>query len=187
MTDPLRENIRIDKGVKRPRYKHKLVSPKADLGTWKIPDGLDPDEVLAEYLAASTTSSIAARYNLSRKALVGWLREKRPEQWKHVQVLRALIQKEDSEEGLEIAHDALSLARARELLRASQFSLERLDSQTWGQKQELTVQVDHRYQVEVGLFESALELVKSMRGIAPAQPKEIIDLQIDTKQQSDPK
>ena len=46
MTDPLRENIRIDKGVKRPRlgttYKHKPVSPKADLGTWKIPEGLDP-------------------------------------------------------------------------------------------------------------------------------------------------
>ena len=184
MTDPLRENIRIDKGVKRPRYKHKPVSPKADLGTWKIPEGLDPDEVLVEYLAAATTSSIAQRYGLSRKALVGWLREKRPEQWKRVQVLRALVQKEDSEEGLEIAPDALSLARAREVLKASQFSLERLDPQTWGQSQQVEIKVDHRYQVEAGLFESALELIKSMRGVAPAQPKEIIDLPTDAAQQN---
>ena len=168
MADPLRENIRIDKGVKRPRYKHK--PPKyprlADRGTWKIPETLDPDEVLAEYLAAVTTSSIAARYNVSRKALVGWLREKRPEQWKRVQVLRALIRKEDSEEGLEVANDSLSLARARELLKASQFDLERLDPSTWGQSQQVEIKVDHRYQVEAGLFESALELIKSMRGVA---------------------
>ena len=172
MTDPLRENIRIDKGVKRPRYKHKPVSPKADLGTWKIPEGLDPDEILAEYLASPSTSLIAARYGVSRKAMVAWLRETRPELWKRVQILRALVRKEDSDEGLETANDALSLARAREMLKSAQFDLERLDSQTWGQKQEVNVQVDHRYQVEAGLFESALELVKSMRGVALQPPIE---------------
>lgn len=181
MADPLRENTRIDKGVKRPRYQHKPVSPKADLGTWKIPDDLDVDEVLAEYLAASTTSSIAARYGLSRKALVGWLREKRPDQWKRVQVLRALVQKEDSEEGLENANDALSLARARELLRASQFSLERLDSQTWGQRVEQVIEVNHNLLVDQSLVEDARELMKSIRG----ESHKIIDLQPDAVQQED--
>ena len=167
-------HIRIDEGIARgPRpakNPHKLKSPKADLGTWVIPKDLDPDEVLAEYLAAHTTSSIAARYGLSRKALVGWLREQRPEQWKRVQVLRALIRKEDGDEQIETAPDALSLARARELLKSAQFDLERLDPNTWGQKQEINTVIDHRVIIEHSLGESALTLFESMRGITVDQP-----------------
>jgi len=37
-----------------------------------------------------------------------------------------------------MAWSKLSLQRAREQLRGSQFDLERLDSGTWGQKQEIT-------------------------------------------------
>ena len=168
MTDPLRENVRIDKGLRRPRNKLKPISPQADLGTWKIPDNLDPDEVLAEYLAAATTSSIAARYGLSRKALVGWLRDKRPAAWKRVQVIRDLADKEDGRDGIAGAPDALSLARARELLKSGQWDLERLDSANYGPKQEVV---------------HTLQPVFIINTAALPQANTIIDVEPDAQQQ----
>src|SRR3990167_1408028 len=97
-------NIRIDEGIKRgPRkvYKHRRRSPKADLGSWSIPEGLDAQEVINRYLTEETTSQVATQYGLSRKALVKWLRETAPDQWKQVQVIRALCRKDDGDEGIE--------------------------------------------------------------------------------------
>lgn len=180
-------HIRIDEGVKRgPRYKHKLPrrSPKADLGTWVIPADLNPDTVIERYLTESTTSQIAAQYGLSRKALVRWLREQRPKQWNQVQVIRALCRIEDAENGIDCACDALSLARARESLKAGQWTAERLDSANYGQQITQTIEVNHHITVDQALIEDARELMKSMRG-AIAQPSQIIDLQPDAGQQSD--
>lgn len=137
---------RIDKGIKR-TYSHKPRSPKADLGSWVIPSTLDPREVLDRYLTESTTSGIAAQYGISRKALVKWLRTTLPEAWKQVQIVRALCRKDDGDEGIEGAVDALSLARAREMLKSGQWDLERLDSSNYGDKQELTVKVKPEFMV----------------------------------------
>ena len=172
-------HIRIDEGIKRgPRktYKHRRRSPKADLGSWSIPEGLDPQEVINRYLTEETTSQVATQYGLSRKALVKWLREVAPDQWKQVQVIRALCRKDDGDEGIEGACDALSLACAREQLKSGQWDLERLDSSNYGPKQELTVQIDHRITVKDALADSALNLFKSMRTIALAQPAQLIDV-----------
>ena len=180
MSDSLRENVRVDKGVPRgPRNKHRPVSPKGDLGSWKIPEGLNPDEICVEYLAASTTSQIASRYGLSRKALTGWLREVRPDQWKRVQILRALIRKEDADDGLEVAPDALSLARARELLRSAQWDLERLDSSSFGQKQEVQVNVDHNHEISQALETRISDLILKIRDTVQ-QPNNIIDIEPDS-------
>lgn len=124
------EHVRIDESLKRgPRHKHKPVKPRpADLGSSIVPPDLDPAEVLQRYLTHSATSQIAASYGISRKALTLWLREKCPEAWRKVQALRALMEKEDSTEEIREARDALALARARELLRGSQWDLERLDA-----------------------------------------------------------
>ena len=136
------EHVRIDEGQKRgPRIRQgKLTRPsdKADLGSWQIPPTLDPHEVNNRYLTEPTTAHIARQYGLSRKALVKWIRQQLPTEWKEAQILRALCRKEDSEDGLDRAVNSLSLQRAREQLRGSQFDLERLDSGTWGQKQEIT-------------------------------------------------
>lgn len=125
-------HIRIDEGVKRgPRKRNGIPtrpSAKQDLGTWQIPKDLNPDDVLNRYLTEQTTSQIAQQYGLSRKALTKWLRQQRPEEWKQAQIIRALAIKEDSEEGLQGAVDALSLARARELLKSAQFDLQALDN-----------------------------------------------------------
>lgn len=134
-------HLRIDEGIPRgPRRPAKRFhrSPKADIGTWIIPKDLDPQEVLDRYLTEATTSQIAAQYGLSRKALVRWLRQSVPEQWREVQLLRAHCKLESGEDGLEAAPDALSLARMREMVKAAQFRLQALDKD-YHPKQELTI------------------------------------------------
>ena len=136
------EHVRIDEGVKRGRkLRHKMPERHPDLGTWKIPPDLDPNQVLQDYLTESTTSQISQRYGISRKAMVKWLRTVAPDEWKKVQVVRALCRKEESDDGLEAACDALSLARAREMLRSAQWDLERLDAPTFGQQTHVTVDI----------------------------------------------
>jgi hypothetical protein len=135
-------HLRIDEGIKRPRYAHKPPAKRKDTATGTIPPDLDPDAVLDRYLTEATTSQIAASYGVSRKTLVRWLVNERPEAWKKVQVIRALCRKEDADEGIETACDALSLARAREQLRSGQWDLERLDSGNYGQKQQLELNVN---------------------------------------------
>ena len=175
---------RIDKGIKRgPRNKQNPISPKADLGTWVIPPGLNPKEVLDRYLTAETTGQIAAQYGLSRKALVRWLRQEVPEEWKSVQIIRALCRKDDGDEGLEVASDALSLARAREQLKSAQFDLERLDSNTWGQRTHIDVATQPLSAVDTELLGSARELLTlfkaKLAGVAPAlqDRSQVIDVQ----------
>ena len=104
MSDALRENVRIDKGLKRgPRYKHRPPVKRDEQGKFleAIPPDLDPDHVLELYLSRPTTSLIAKELGLRRSTLIHWIREQRPDQWKRVQVIRALLMKEDG--GYEIA------------------------------------------------------------------------------------
>ena len=135
------DHVRIDEGVKRGPRRQPNPPRRTDPETGRvegIPADLDPDAVLALYLTEKTTSKIAEKFGVRRKTLVGWIRQQRPEQWKQAQIVRALVRKEDSEDGLDGAGDALSLARAREVLRGAQWDLERLDSPTFGPKQEIT-------------------------------------------------
>lgn len=129
-------HVRIDEGIKRgPRGKRiktrsglptKPSDPR-DLGSWTIPTDLDPDRVLDQYLAADTTGDIAGSFGLSRKALVKWLRTVRPKEWKEVQLIRAHVKLDDGEDRLVDPADALSLASAREMVKAAQFRLTALD------------------------------------------------------------
>jgi len=78
------EHVRIDEGIKRPHIRSgKLTKPshKADLGSWQIPAGLDPHEVIQRYLTEPTTAHIARQYGVSRKALVKWIRQQLPIEW----------------------------------------------------------------------------------------------------------
>ena len=136
---------RIDAGIPRGPRKNSRVArgltPKPrpeDRGTWQIPANLNPDEVIAKYLTEATTSQIAASYGLSRRALVKWLRQERPNEWKEAQLIRAHVRLEDGEDGLDGSADALSLARAREQAKAAQWRLQALDND-YHPKQELTI------------------------------------------------
>lgn len=162
------DHIRIDDGIKRgPRHKHKLPVKPKDHKVGIIPPDLNPDTVLERYLTESTTSQIAQEYGVSRKTLVRWLVEQRPAQWKQIQIIRALCRKEDGDEGIETACDALSLARAREQLRSGQFDLERLDAPTWGQQ----VRTDVNVNIDLG---SALQRIIERKVERLVEPEPIL-------------
>lgn len=140
----MESHVRIDEGVKRgprpPSNPHQAPAKRPDGQSSTIPAGLDPDHVLELYLTAETTSEIAAQLGVRRHTLVRWLRAQRPEQWKQVQAVRAMCRKDDGENGVAVACDALSLARARELLRAGQWELERLD-RDYAPQQHITLEL----------------------------------------------
>src|SRR3990167_2028344 len=191
-------HIRIDEGLKRgpklkvrkPRvhgtagqpalYPHRLEprpgEPVNPLTV--IPPDLDPDQVLERYLTETTTSLIAQEYGVSRRTLTRWLTQQRPDQWRQVQLLRAICRKEDADEKMEIACDALALARAREQLRSGQWDLERLDPNTWAQRQQISVKNEPLAEKDIGLLESARELLvlfKTRQAQAEKLPEKVVD------------
>lgn len=172
-------HVRIDEGIKRgpkpPKYPRK-PGPKLNEDQLReaIPADLDPDRVLDMYLSAPRTSQIAAKLGIKRSTLTWWMRQVRPEQWKQVQVLRALMKKDSGDDGIEDASDALSLARARELLKSAQWDLERLDSKTFGQKQEVELTIDHHITIDNHLEDSTNRLIdKAKQRIIDVTPKKV--------------
>jgi len=95
----------------------------------------DPKVILLRYLSDETTKDIAASYGVTRQALGQFLLKHAESEWKEAQVARALARKESAEDDLETASDVLSLARARERLRAAQWDLERVCRRIYGQDQ----------------------------------------------------
>ena len=164
------EHIRIDEGVKRgAQHPHKPPIRPVDAKQTEITAGLNPHEVLDKYLTERTTSQIAQSYGVSRKALVRWLREVVPDEWNKVQLVRALIRKEDGDEGIEGACDALSLARAREMLRSGQWDLERLDRKNYGQDTQIAININQIDTLNVALTAAAGDLLGKLRTVAPQQ------------------
>ena len=156
-------HLRIDEGVKRGPRQYRLHQPKRrDTARTTIPEDLDPNEVLERYLTDQTTSQIATSYGVSRKTLVRWLIAKAPLQWRQVQLVRAHARKLDADEGIEGASDALSLARAREMLRSGQFDLQALDPD-YQPKQQVMMEVNHHVTVELALSEQAGKLLDRIR------------------------
>ena len=93
----------------------------------------DPKLILQRYLSDETTKQIAADYGVTRQALGQYLLKTAENEWKEAQVVRAIARKESAEDDLETASDMLSLARARERLRAAQWDLERVCRRIYGQ------------------------------------------------------
>ena len=167
---------RIDRGVPRGKRKTPVnsrvargLTPKPrpeDLGTWVIPKDLDPDKVIEQYLSEASTSHIAASYGLSRRALVKWLRQVRPEAWREAQIIRAQAKLEHAEDAMGdevLSPDALSLARMRETAKAMQFRLQALDKD-YQPKQNIDVQLNHTVSIESSLSQSSLSLLAKLRG-----------------------
>lgn len=93
----------------------------------------DASDILKRYLSDETTKDIALSYGVTRQALGQFLLKHAESDWKDAQVVRALARKESAEDDLETAADQLSLARARERLRAAQWDLERVCRRIYGQ------------------------------------------------------
>lgn len=147
------EYVRIDKGLKRGERHNDAVTkrtPGANQYAPIIPKDLSPESVIMRYLADEKVSEIAASYGVSHSAMNRWLMEHAEEIWQRALVARAQTLKEQAEDELEAAPDALSLARARERLRSSQWALERIFHRVYGPKQYVEHSAPVQVQINLG-------------------------------------
>ena len=107
-----------------------LASQQAALNPLK---NVEPAHVLDRYLKDETSTQIAKSYGVTRAALSYFMLKHAEEQWKDAQLVKAIRNKEDAEDLLGKADNALDLARAREQLRAAQWDLERVCRRIYGQ------------------------------------------------------
>ena len=164
------EHVRIDEGVKRgPRKKTgpKPSSPRHNNGQFlpKLPN--DPESIrkaLEVYCAGATLKELGQEYGVTRQAVYGWLLGELGGQEHTGLVTRALTARiAKGDETLDGADNPLDLARGREQARNARLDLERRRSSLYGQKQELTVEINHSITVDLALTESAAELIKRIR------------------------
>jgi hypothetical protein len=101
-----------------------------------------PELVLRRYLTDESTKDIAADYGVTRQALSAFLLKHAEEDWKQAQVVRAIARKEKAEDDLEAAQDPLALAKARELLKAAQWDLERVCKRIYAQDHGVNVNIN---------------------------------------------
>lgn len=108
----------------------------------------DPKQILLRYLSDESTKDIAASYGVTRQALGQYLLETAQKEWQSAQVARAMARKEGAEDNLDSIGEQikaadregrerlqLSLAHAREQLKAAQWDLERVCRRIYGQDQ----------------------------------------------------
>lgn len=88
--------------------------------------------VLARALQDERLQDIAKDVGVARTSLNQAILKYAEDEWKEVQVARALSNVEDCEEELESAPDMLAVARARERLKSAQWKLERLHRRLFG-------------------------------------------------------
>jgi predicted DNA-binding protein YlxM (UPF0122 family) len=135
-------HVRIDEGIKRGKRIRPIASPRrkaiVPACNSKLAN-LDATAVIRRYLEDQTTAEIAKEIGVHRSGLHQWLLRNCEEHWREAQIARALSALEEHKDNLRVANDALSLARAREGLRAAQWELERLFGRLYGAKQEVTI------------------------------------------------
>ena len=94
---------------------------------------IDPKHVLDRYLGEETGPQIAKSLGVTRAALSLFMLKHAEEQWKDAQLVKAIQRKEQAEELMDRADNALDLTRAREQLRSAQWDLERVCRRIYGQ------------------------------------------------------
>jgi hypothetical protein len=135
---------------------------------------IDPKEVLERYLSEESTIDIAKSLGVTRSGLNYWLLRTADKEWKSAQVVKALKRKEEAEGEMDTATDALTLARARERLKAAQWDLERVCRRIYGQDHALT----NSSPVQINIGISRNDAVQS-----PQRNTEnnVIDVTVETK------
>lgn len=120
---------------------------------------VDPDAVLERYLGGETSPQIAESLGVTKQALSHWLISKAEDQWRSAQLVKALTRKDEADELIDTATNALDLARAREKLRSAQWDLERVCRRIYGQDAPATT--THPMQININIRgESATNAVQ---------------------------
>jgi hypothetical protein len=160
MSDALLKHSRMPR-----KYERKAPAEKrATLPV--LADGLkgqDPKAILLRYLSDESTEVIAADYGVTRQALSQFLLRHAEDDWKEAQVARAIARKEKAEDDLETAADPLALAKARELLKAAQWDLERVCRRIYGQ--------DHNLNINLNVTDLGDRLRRARERVIDVQPE----------------
>lgn len=167
MSDPLLKHSRLPRKYEpKDAAKPEKTKYHGDLA------GTDPKVLLARYLTDESTKDIAASYKVTRQALCAYLVRHAEEAWKDAQVARALARKEKAEDDLEVAADPLALARARELLKAAQWDLERTCRRIYGEDKQSVTPVTPILNITIS--QEGSEVPRSVSvSLAHAQPARI--------------
>lgn len=96
------------------------------------------DSVLDRALNGEKQADIAESIGIHQTRLSQLLLRYAEDDWKSVQVARALAAVDKCDEDIEIAPDSLSLARARERQKSAMWQLERLHRRLFGQDQQVS-------------------------------------------------
>ena len=155
-------HVRADEGLKRgPKPRAPTPWPARPPANRKLPPDFDPRVVIRRYLAGDRIAEQAAELGVHPVTLnYHLLKDETRELWRAAQVAVALADKQEAEEVIRGAPDALLLARAREILRSSDFYLERLSPTLFGQSQLITheagpVLTDRLRRAEARVIEAA--------------------------------
>lgn len=140
MSEPVLKHSRMPRKYEKKAQPQTALVKQASTSIAKLA-GENPMTILQRYLSDESTSVIAADYGVTRQALGQYLLRHAEEDWKEAQVARAIARKEKAEDGIESANDPLELAKARELLKAAQWDLERVCKRIYGQDQNINVNV----------------------------------------------
>lgn len=170
-------HIRSDEGIKRgPRGKPAAWPERKPPIAGKLGRDFNPDTVIERYLQGEELAEIAATLGVHPKALnYHLLKDEVREKWRAAQVAVSLGEYHEAKQVVRDSPDALSLGRAREALKSSQWDLERLESRLFSQKQEVAVTMDIHVQVDHALTAEAGELLGRIRGPVASNPK-VIDV-----------
>lgn len=105
----------------------------------------NPLTVLKRYLTEESPAQIAESYGVTTHALNLFLIKNAEEAWRDAHLGRALSMKQNAQDAIDAAKDPLALAKARELLKAAQWDLERLGRSVYGQEVSVNVgvMIDH--------------------------------------------
>lgn len=136
------EHTRIDEGVARGPNKPAEPWPiRKPPTSGKLGPNFDVNTVLVRYLCGEEIAEIAASLNVHPKALnYHLLKEPVREAWREAQVAVSLAEYQEAKEVIRSSPDALSLARAREILRSCQWDLEKLETRLFGIQTHVTVE-----------------------------------------------
>jgi hypothetical protein len=150
------------------KYKRQDVKAIDKPATALVPRlaGQDPHAILLRYLSDESTSTIAADYGVTRQALGQFLLKHVEEDWKEAQVARAIARKEKAEDDIESATDALQLAKARELLKAAQWDLERTCKRIYG------IDRDINFNLNIGDLGDRLRRAKDRERVIDVTPEQ---------------
>lgn len=111
-----------------------IPASRANAGAVKLAN-VKAKTVLDRYMAGEKIVDIAKDYSCTDAVVYHWLLRVAEDDWKSSQAAKAMADYEKAKEGLDTASDALSLARARERVRASQWELERVLRRIYGTDQ----------------------------------------------------